>query len=139
MGLQPEFLKFIYSEDIFMLDEPVEQDLVAEKEDKVEAFPEDKAPTIVEETKPITYFGRNEREILFLIKDPSSELLNQTDLDLFMKIVEEGLKCTKNDIALVNTAKQDIDQILQELNHQFVISLGVDLSEIYRLLILYRE
>ena len=74
-----------------MLDEPVEQEPVAEKEDKVEAFPEDKAPTIVEEPKPITYFGRNEREILFLISDPSSELLNQTDLDLFMKIVEEGL------------------------------------------------
>ena len=131
MGLQPEFLKYIYSEDIYMLDEPEVQDVVAEKEGQVESMQEEKSPNIVEEPKPLSYLGRNEQEILFLVNDPSSELLNQTDLDLFMKIVEDGLKFTKNDIALANTAKQSLEQILEELDHQFIISMGVDISKFY--------
>ena len=131
MGLQPEFLKYIYSEDIYMLDEPEATDVIVEREEPVESIQVEKTPTIVEEPKPISYLGRNEKEILFLVNDPSSELLNQADLDLFMKIVEDGLKFTRNDIALANTAKQSLEQVLGELSHQFIISMGVDISKFY--------
>ena len=122
-----EFLKYIYHEDLYLIDEPN-----AEKIPKTENGKEttELAPPtrVVEEPSQISYFGNNGQGILILVSDTEDELLNQSDLDLLMKIVESGLKYSKNDFALVNTAKFPIDQILDDIGYSYLISFGVDLS-----------
>lgn len=125
-----EFLKYIYNEDLYIIDEhEVASDVDLEHKETPLV---QKAPTpIVEEPKPVSFFGNNGQGILILVNDPSDDLLNQSDLDLLMKIVESGLKYSKNDFALVNTAKFPIDQILDEIGYSYLISFGVDLSDFF--------
>ena len=85
----------------------------------------------MEEPAPVTYLGNNDEGILILVEDESDDLLNQNDLDLLMKIVESGLKYTRNDFALVNTAKFPVNQVLEEISYSYLISFGVNLSDFY--------
>jgi hypothetical protein len=71
------------------------------------------------------------------VEDDADELLNQNDLDLLMKIVESGLKYTRNDFALVNTAKFPVKQVLEEISYSYLISFGVDLSDLFSQSALY--
>ena len=113
-----ELLKYIYHEDLYIIDEPSESipiEPIIEKESNAE--PIESQPTLVQETKPVTYFGNNEKGILILVNDPSSDFINQTDLEFLMKIIESGLRYSKNDFALVNVANYPTDQILDEISY----------------------
>lgn len=117
-----QFLKYIFHEDLYIIDEPErEKPLVAEgniSSDKIEH-------SLVEEGRAITYLGDNERGILILVNDLESEFLNQKDLIFLMTIVEAGLKFTKKDFALVNCAVFPQKQILKEVPYNFLIDFGI--------------
>ena len=136
MGEDEAFLKYIYQEDLYMIDEP--GPLVESEDEVTEVISDQKVKEVivestnfVEESKPVSFLGNNEKGILILVDDPSDDLLNQGDLDLLMRIVESGLKYSKNDFALVNTAKFPVDQILNEISYSYLISFGVDLSNVF--------
>ena len=120
-----EFLKYIYHEDLYIVDEPAEstssQPVVEEEKDTDES---EIKSLVVEETKPITFFGANEKGILILVDDPTNVFLNQKDLDFLMKIIESGLRFSENDIALVNIAKYPAEQVLDEISYNFLLSFG---------------
>lgn len=127
-----DYLKFIYHEDLYIIDEPdasqeVIKETIQEKEDQADS--EIPTPTI-EEPKPIRYFGGNEKGILILVNDPSNDFLNQNDLDLLMKIVESGLRFSKNDFALVNVANNQLDQVLDEIEYNHLIAFGLEGSAV---------
>jgi hypothetical protein len=130
------FLKHIYHEDLYIINEPAktiddeDETLLA---NNVNGAAMQGAPTesAVEEPRPVKYLGNNENGILLLVEDPNDELLNQNDLDLLMKIVESGLKYSKNDFALVNTAKFPVERALEEISYTYIISFGVDLSDFF--------
>ena len=130
-----EFLKFIYHEDLYIIDEPKAQNIKVEQPEEPERTSDEEpekikieevATPVVEELKPVICFGNNEKRILILTHDPTNDFLNQNDLDFLMKIIESGLRYSKNDFALVNTAKFAIDQILDEIEFTFLISFGID-------------
>lgn len=127
-----EFLKFIYHEDLYIIDEPEAQkpQLEEPEEKSIEEVEEIKdkevSSPVVEEIKPVICFGNNEKRILILTHDPASDFLNQKDLDFLMKIIESGLRYSRNDFALVNTAKFPVDQIFDEIEFKFLISFGIE-------------
>jgi len=119
------YLKFIYHEDLFIIHEPAESaESDIDNQQELKSRSEQAAPNIVEETEPVTFFGHNGKGILILIHEPGSKMPKQDDLDFLMKIIESGLKYSKNDFALVNTAKFPTDQALNEIPHNFLISFG---------------
>lgn len=124
-----ELLKYIYHEDLYIIDEPAEpvntQPVI---EEEVKADPSESKPPIVHEAKPVTYFGGNEKGILLLVNEPDADFLNQKDLEFLMTIIEGGLKLTKFDIALVNSIKYPYQQVLDEIEYKCLISF--DKSEI---------
>ena len=133
MEEKSEFLKYIYNEELYIIDEPELQPVHAdtagtESKEVVVENENNNTSTLVEEPTPISFFGNNEKGILILVDDTTDELLNQKDLDLLMKIIESGLHYSKNDFALVNVAKKSIDQILNEISYSYLISFGIDLS-----------
>lgn len=133
MEAKSEFLKYIYNEELYIIDEPDKlrghaDTASTESKEVVVENETSNSSTLVEEPTPIPFFGNNEKGILILIDDATDELLNQKDLDLLMKIIESGLHYSKNDFALVNVAKKSIDQILSEISYSYLISFGVDLS-----------
>jgi len=120
-----ELLKYIYHEDLYIIDEPSESipiQPVIEKESNADTI--ESQATLVQETKPVTYFGNNEKGILILVNDPSNDFINQTDLEFLMKIIENGLKYSKNDFALVNVANYPTDQIMDEISYSYLLSFG---------------
>lgn len=125
-----ELLKFIYHEDLYIIDEPSEpenqkkENIVIEK--KTVAIEHKIDIPVVEEPQAVSYFGKNEKGILIMVNDPGNDLLNQSDLDLLMKIVESGLRYSKNDFALINSSKYPMDQILDEIEHEYLIAFGID-------------
>jgi hypothetical protein len=131
------FLKYIFQEDLYIIDESEQKQTVRPEPDdvqlesqvtqKVEEEDQTKAYHHSDESKDtetISYFGQNNQGLLILITDAENELLNQTDLEFLMKVVEGGIKYTKNDFALVNTAKFSIDRIFKEIPYNFLISFG---------------
>ena len=119
------FLKFIFHEDLYIIDEPNES-VDIEIPEKPVPNREKEPPSIIKESNPVTFFGHNEKEILILFHEPENRLPKQHDLDFLMKIIESGLKYSKNDFALVNTAEFPINQIFDEIPFNYVISFGVD-------------
>ena len=125
-----DYLKYIYNEDLYIIDvSSREQNYEIEKE--ADLTEKSDSTPMVEAPEPISFFGKNEQGILILVNDPADELLNQSDLDLLMKIVESGLKLTKNDFALVNAAKYSIHQIFEDIGYSTLIAFGVDLNDYY--------
>ena len=117
-----QYLKFIFHEDLFLIEEPVGEGKVT-NDDFVALSTDDQEPSLAKE--PVSYFGKNEKGILLLIYDPGNSFLNQSDLDFLMRIVESGLRFSKNDIALVNTAHYPVEQVLEEIPHKYIISFGI--------------
>jgi len=133
MDNEQDYLKYIYNEELYIIDEPDPvqnvDELVAGKAQNKNISVEDSEPaSLVQEPNPVSYLGNNEKGILILVNDAGDELLNQKDLDLLMKIIESGLKFSKNDIALVNTANNSFEQILDEVSYSYLISFGVDVT-----------
>lgn len=125
-----KLLKFIYHEDLYIIDEPSEPENQKKEnvaiEKKAVAFEHDIEIPVIEEPQAVSYFGKNEKGIIILVNDPTNDLLNQSDLDLLMKIVEGGLRYSKNDFALINTSQYPVDQILAEIDHEYLIAFGID-------------
>ena len=127
MENNPELLKHIYHEDLYIIDEPeIEQPQDQPAAAPAKELPEEN-PSVAEEQQPVKYLGRNEKGILVLVNDPGSELLNQTDLDFFMKVVESGLRYSKNDFALVNADRFLVSQVLEEVPYSYILSFGVSI------------
>ncbi len=121
MDEQTGLLKYIYQEDLYVVDEPLE---TTSKSIKNPLENNTLNPPVASEPKPIIFFGENNKGILILVNDPSSEFLNAQDLNLLMKIIEAGLKFSKKDIALVNLSKFSADQVIKEITHDYLISFG---------------
>ena len=120
-----ELLKYIYHEDLYIVDEPaVSANTQPVIEEEIKSDLSENKPSIVQEVKPVTFFGRNEKGILILVNDPTNDFLNQKDLKFLMKIIESGLRYSNNDFALVNVAKYPTVQILDEISYNFLLSFG---------------
>ena len=123
-----QFLKYIYNEDLYIVEE-MEESKESTKTQSVNEI-ETKAdlsetnPSIVQESKPVNFFGANEKGILILVNDPTNDFLNQKDLEFLMTIIEGGLRLSKSDIALVNSIKYPYQQILDEIAHKYLISFN---------------
>ncbi|MCK5701969.1 MAG: hypothetical protein KAI29_12485 [Cyclobacteriaceae bacterium] len=118
-----DLLKYIYHEDLYIVDEPAASDdtqIVIEEE--IASEPGENKPSIVQETKPVIFFGSNEKGILILVNDLDNDFLNQKEMDFLMTIIEGGLKLTKIDFALVNIAKYPYSQVLDELHYNYIVS-----------------
>lgn len=118
-----EYLKYIFNEDIYIIDEPA---VTAPAE--VSDFGEQKKSSEVEEIhepNPVKFLGSNNKGILILVNDTESEFLNQHDLDFLMRIIESGLKFSKMDIGVVNCVKYPYWQIFDEIHHSYLIVFGV--------------
>ena len=120
-----ELLKYIYHEDLYIINEPVNasvsRETVSSIEEKI-TDPAEEELTSVQEVKPITFFGNNEKGILILVNDPNNEFLNQKELEFLMTIIEAGLQLSKTDIALVNISQYPYEQVLDELPCNYIIS-----------------
>jgi len=125
---ESDFLQFIYNEDLYIINEPAVS-IQASKNDENFSQEVDPQALMVEESKPVTFFGNNEKRILILIHDSTNKFLNQNDLDFLMKIVESGLRYSKNDFALVNTAVFPLEQIMEEVEYDYLISFGITNQE----------
>jgi len=121
-----ELLKYIYQEDIYIIEDPSSmKETQALENDKTETLQTEMPQPHVEETNPVTFFGSNEKGILILTNDPENEFLNQSDLDFLMKIVESGLRFSKHDFALVNTARHSAQQALDEIPYSYLLSFDI--------------
>lgn len=119
-----DFLKYIYHEDVYLIDEPVISEDAGKTAPNAEKEPEVVKVDlpIVQEVKPVTFLGNNEKGILILVHDLNTEFLNQKELEFLMAIVNGGLKLTKVDIAIVNLANFPIIQVLDEIQYNYLIS-----------------
>ncbi len=122
------FFKYIYQDDLFIIDEP-KKSIIGSIADPSEPKPVDKPKlTIAEESKPVTFFGRNANKLLILVTEPKHDFLSQTDFDFLMKIMESGLNYSKNDFALVNLANWPLKQVLEEIPYDYMLSFGTENS-----------
>jgi hypothetical protein len=124
MEKQEEFLRYIYNEDLYIIDKPSMILAKAQAPRQVGADANTEQQELVNEPSSVKYLGSNNKGILILVNDPESEFLNETDLGFLMRIVESGLKYSKTDIAIVNCAKYPYWQIFDEIHHTFLIALG---------------
>ncbi len=118
-------LKYIYHEDLYLIEEP---EIAVEDQHTTDQEVEQEATPIVKEAKPVTFFGENEKGILIMVNDPDSEYLNAHDLKFLMRIIESGLRYSKSDIALVNTSKHASEQVIDEIGFSYLISFGCEVS-----------
>lgn len=119
-----ELLKYIYHEDLYIVNEPINVPVsrVTESTEEKTTDPAEEELTSVQEIKPVTFLGNNEKGILIVVNDPTNEFLNQKELEFLMTIIEAGLELTKVDIALVNLAKYPYAQVLDEMPCNYIIS-----------------
>lgn len=118
-----ELLKYIYNEDLYLVDEPTKAaDVPVVDEEEKRSDVKENEPPLVQEAIPVTFLGNNEKKILILVNDPTSNYLNQKELTFLMNIVGLGLKMTKADFALVNCHKYPIKHILDQIEYNHLIS-----------------
>ncbi len=118
------YLQFVYQEDLYVFeDQSPDYELPVTVEEKPA---ENKMPIQSEvfEPEPVHYWGGNQMRILILIKDQESDLIHPKDQDFLMRIVEGGLKYSRQDIAVVNCSKYEYSQIFDEIDHAFLIAFG---------------
>ena len=125
-----DYLKYIYQEDLFLINEP--QGLTKEIEGNTdsESHSEEEFVEQINETPVVKFLGSNNKGILILVNDSENEFLNQHDLGFLMKIIESGLKYSKSDIALVNCLKYPYHQIFDEVHHSSIIAFGSHKTEL---------
>ena len=119
-----ELLKYIYQEDLYIIDEPEPTHNAIEAGSNLEIPDDEQVIEQINEPKPVKYLGSNNKGILILVNDTESEFLNPHDLDFLMKIVESGLKFSKMDIAIVNCVKYPYWQIFDEVHHACIVAFG---------------
>jgi len=120
------FLKYIYQEDIYLINEP---EVLQENHAAEESVEQTNVLEEVHEPQPVKYLGSNNKGILILVNDAESEFLNRKDLDFLMRIIESGLKLSKTDIGVVNCLKNSYSQIFDELHHSYIIAFGIHQTE----------
>ena len=121
MKLAQEHLRHIFTEDLFVVDEPE----TGTSHEKTAILDDDNQQTAqASEPEAVRYQGANEKGVLFIVYDPGHEFLNATDLDFLMKIIESGLRLGKDDIALANSARYAIQQIRDEIAHEYMVFFG---------------
>lgn len=125
-----EYLKYIYQEDLFMINEPQElNEGIAENADSEQPMQEEFVEK-VNETPVVKFLGSNNKGILILVSDTENDFLNQHKLGFLMKIIESGLKYSKSDIALVNCLRFPYHQIFDEVHHTSIIAFGPHKTEL---------
>lgn len=118
------YLRFVYQEDIYILNEPEIIEDRSEPEISEPIARQITEPVEINEPEPVMFWGGNQKRILILIKDPESELIHPKDQDFLMRIVEGGLKYSKEDVAVVNCSKYEYSQIFDEIDHAYLIAFG---------------
>jgi hypothetical protein len=118
MNEQQEYLEHIYTEGVYVIDEPIQQ---VTKETVASAD----ITTALSEQSPIKYLGANEKGAVFIVSDPSHDFLNTKDHGFLMKIIESGLRMSKFDIAIVNTANQSFDRIMDEVPYKNIVGFNI--------------
>lgn len=131
MEKQEAYLKYIYHEDLYIINEPpVALEEPQELQEEVEDLSSGQERELVNEPSPVKFLGSNNKGILILVNDADSEFLNERDLGFLMRIVESGLKYSKTDIAIVNCVKFPYWQIFDEIHHTFLIAFGNHQTEV---------
>lgn len=115
------YLKYIFNDDIYIIDEPEQGETTEEAQEISTAQP---GPEEINEPHPVKFLGSNNKGILILVNETESEFLNQHDLDFLMRIIESGLKYSKLDIAVVNCVRHPYWQIFDEVHHSYLIAFG---------------
>jgi len=117
------FLPFLLNESIYLVpeDKPVsktEQLIEEEKSDK----PEDH----------LTWQGKNQQQVVILIKYPNNQYLDETQRGLMAKILS-AVKLTFDDVALINLAHYPVKHSLDKLTEpgaHFLIAFGITPGDI---------
>lgn len=138
MKNQEAFLQFIYTDDLYVIDEPE----TVEKENEViqkpdselenaankinEAQSETLKETQVQEPDPVSFLGENQKYVLILVNSPNDKFINDSEKAFLMKIVESGLRFSLDDIAIANCSNYSPEQIMDEINAKFLITFGID-------------
>ncbi len=121
-NIASEHLKYIFTEDLFLISEPEAAPGPYERtrntEEGIKTDPD------VSEPETVRWWGANEKGILFITYDPGSEFLDSTDHEFLMKIIESGLRLSKQDIAITNCARFPYQQIRDEVAHEFLVFFG---------------
>jgi len=115
---QPDYLEHIYNEGLYLIDEPIQP--VTE-----ESIAPAKIMTDLSEQSPIKYLGANEKGAVFIVSDPTHDFLNAKEHGFLMKIVESGLRMSKFDVAIVNSANQSFDRIMDEVPGKYFIGFNI--------------
>jgi len=122
------FLKYIYQDDLFIIDETKESITIDAVKSNEPEQTTATTPSNDEESKSVIFFGRNANRLLILVNEPDYDYLNQRDFDFLMKIMESGLNYSKNDFSLVNLAKWPTKQVLEEIPYDYLLMFGEDKS-----------
>lgn len=124
MNISPKALKFIFQDDLFVLDEKASVANDVKADNLSESTVSSNSDTELHDPAPVDYLGSNNKGILILVQDTESEFLNAQELNFLMKIIESGLKYAREDIAIVNCVRFPYGQIFDELHHSFLIGFG---------------
>jgi hypothetical protein len=131
MDSNKEYLKYIFHEDLFIIDEPEPSKLKSGINLDNESVEPDQVVEEIHEPPMVKYLGSNNKGILILVNDIENEFINRHDLDFLMKIIESGLKYSKSDIGVVNCTKFPYSQIFDEVHHSYIIAFGAHKAEMF--------
>ncbi len=120
MNDQSEYLEHIFNEGIYLIDEASPTSIEASITKEV-THAVDRSENI----SAIKYLGANEKGAVFIVSDPSHDFLNAKAHGFLIKIVESGLRMTKFDIAIVNTANQSFDRIMDEVPGKYIVGFNI--------------
>jgi hypothetical protein len=88
--------------------------------------------TVLQKAPPISFLGKNEKNILVLVNEPDAAFLPDADLNLLVGILT-ACKLSLADIALVNCDKQvdaSYDQLMIQFSPSTVFLFGVAAKEL---------
>lgn len=130
-----EALRLFFTEDIYLVAESNPIDKVVVGLNTLIAKEENVKETISVPQKPKTEFkflGKNQKQVLILVKDPVNEVGSEQGRELLRKLVK-AIDLTANDFALVNYANYASEKY-EDLNGFFgcklMIAFGVTSAEL---------
>ena len=131
------FLKYLINEDLYQVEDLPLDTFSHEVDEKIESV-EAEQESIVEEPainyaapESLSYKGGNEKGILILVSDPTSEFLNEKDLAYLIKILG-SVKLGLEDVAIINVERQSQ---YDSLEHDF----GLIFTDKHQFVMLYEN
>ena len=105
------FLKYLINEDLYQVEDIPLDDSSQKVDEKIESVETDQEATVEEPVseyavaESLSYKGGNEKGILILVSDPTTEFLNEKDLAYLIKILG-SVKLGLEDVAIINVERQ---------------------------------